>query len=115
VTSASQLRKANFSVTRAGVSCSPILRLAFSIASAASPPALHSLPTTRLLFDTRVAEHKRSPTPLCFVLVFSRKAHRDWRSFVRRSKFPSGFLSAHQTRPSPGASSNLYHSTLVRA
>src|SRR5213080_2125839 len=95
VISASQLRKANFSVTKAGVFCSPILRLAFPIVSAASPPVLHSRSTTRLLFDMGVAERKRNPMRLCFASAFSRKAHRDWRSFVRMDKCPTYFLFAH--------------------
>src|SRR5439155_4243009 len=92
VISASQSRKVNFSVTKAGVFCSPILRLAFAIASAALFPALHLLSTNRLLFDTRVAERKRNPMRLCFASAFSRKIHRDWHSFVRMNRCPTYFL-----------------------
>src|SRR6266513_1731461 len=91
VTSASQLRKANFSVTKAGVFCSPILRLAFPIVSAASPPVLHSRSTTRLLFDMGVAERKRNLMRLCFESEFFYKVHRYWRSFVRMNKCSTYF------------------------
>ena len=50
-----------------------------------------------MLVHTRPAGVKEIPCGFVICVTFSRKARRDWRSFVRRNKSPSDFLRASNT------------------